>query len=218
MYEINHQLPFNGFEVKSVLTLPTNAKSLIVFSHSGDGGSIVPIEREMSKYFQKSGFATLTYDFLHQHEKGYKIDSSILSRGMATSMLWLHDHSEYHSLAMGLFGISTGAASIFKTAAELNTMVSAIVTLSARTDLVTQELSQVKCPTLLVVGELDFQGVKMNRQAIKKLTGPAQLAVVPGASRLFEESGKLREVQQITGSWLHKHLPTATKDRWLRQH
>jgi len=217
MYEIIHQLPFNGFEVTSVLTLPTNAKSLIIFSHSGDGGSVVPLEMEMANFFQKSGFATLTYDFLHQHEKGYKIDSSILSRGMVTSMLWLHDHSEYHSLLMGLFGISTGAASIFKTAAELNTIVSAIVTLSARTDLVTQELSQVKCPTLLVAGELDFQGVKMNQHAAKRLSGPTQLAIVPGASRLFEESGKLNEVQKITGSWFHKHLPVGTKDRWLRQ-
>jgi len=217
MYEIIHQLPFNGFEVKSTLTLPTNAKSLIVFAHSGSIGTFVPIEDAIAKYLQKQGYATLVYDFLHQNEKGYKIDINILSRGLATSILWLHDHSEYHTLEVGLFGVTTGAASVFKTAAQLNTIISAVVTVSARTDLVRQEFSQVKCPILLIAGELDFEGVKLNKHAINHISGPKQLAVVPGASRLFEEAGKLQEVQHIISSWLRKRLPVANKDRWLQQ-
>lgn len=218
MYQIIHQLPFNGFEVTSTLTLPTHAKSLIIFSHSGSSGNVVPIEEKMVKYLQKFGYATLTYDFLHQYEKGYKIDVETLSRGLVTSILWLHDHSEYHLLELGLFGIAAGAASAFKAAAQLTDIVKAVVTLSARTDLVSQELSQIKCPVLLVTGELDFQGVKMNQQAIKRIGGAKNLAVVPGASRLFDETGKLKEVEHITGNWLQKHLPVATKDRWLEQH
>jgi predicted esterase len=128
----------------------------------------------------------------------------------------LHDHSEYNLFKIGYFGVGTGAASALKTAAQLESIISGVVSLSGRTDLVHHELSLVKCPVLLIAGELDFQGVKMNQKALKKLGGPKQLAVISGASHLFEESKKLEEAKHITGSWFHKFLPTTPKGKWLQ--
>jgi len=216
MYEIILQLPFNGFQVKSTLSLPTNAKSLIVFSHGKDGGNIIPIEEEIAKYLHKEGYATLRYDFLHEYEKGYKIDIDILSRGLVSSTLWLHDHSEYRSLDIGYLGIGTGAAAAIKAAVQLKAIVTSLMTISGRLDLVEKELTHLKCPVLLIAAELDFQGLKINEKALNKITALKQLAVIPGASRLFEESGRLDEVKEITVDWLRKHLPVSVKDKWLQ--
>lgn len=218
MYEIILQLPFNGFQVKSTLSLPTNAKSLIIFSHGKDGGHIVPTEEEIAKHLHKEGYATLRYDFLHEYERGYKIDIDILSRGLVSSTLWLHDHSEYRSLNIGYLGIGTGAAAAIKATVKLKSIVTSLITISGRVDLAENELIHLKCPVLLIAAELDFQGLKINEKALKKINGLKQLAIVPGASRLFDESGKVGEVKNIILDWSHKHLPAAVKDKWLQHY
>jgi putative phosphoribosyl transferase len=39
-----------------------------------------------------------------------------------------------------------------------------------------------------------------------RLGGPAQLAIVPGATHLFEEAGALDEVARLASDWFVRHL------------
>ena len=64
----------------------------------------------------------------------------------------------------------------------------------------------MKAPTLLIVGELDGTVLELNRRAFEELTCEKELAVVPGATHLFEEPGALDEVARLAAAWFAGHL------------
>jgi putative phosphoribosyl transferase len=59
---------------------------------------------------------------------------------------------------------------------------------------------------LLIVGGHDEVVLELNRQAQMQLRCESQLAVVPGATHLFEEPGALEEVSRLAGDWLLSRL------------
>jgi len=48
--------------------------------------------------------------------------------------------------------------------------------------------------------------IKLNRQASARMLAEHHLAVVPGASHLFEEPGKLEAVAELARDWFLRHL------------
>lgn len=208
MYEIVIELPFNGFKVKGILSLPVQARDLIIFSHGFGRFMTTPHEHHLALKFQQEGYGTLVFDLLDEHDElpsDYK-NIDLLSRGLLTSTNWLHNHSEYSSLNLAYFGSGTGAATAIKAAAKLGNTIKTVVSLSGRLDLASKELAKIECPVLLIVGELDFQTVNINQHALQRLKTKNQLAVVPGASHLFEEPDKINKAANITVSWFKKYL------------
>ena len=67
-------------------------------------------------------------------------------------------------------------------------------------------LPQVQSPTLLIVGGLDDVVIELNRQAYEQLKAKKHLAVVPGATHLFEEPGALQEVARLAARWFTQNL------------
>ena len=61
-------------------------------------------------------------------------------------------------------------------------------------------------PTLLIVGGNDWNVLDLNDQAATLLSGPRELAIVPGAGHLFEEPGTLEQVADLAGRWFVRHL------------
>ena len=60
---------------------------------------------------------------------------------------------------------------------------------------------------LLIVGGADPIVITLNRQALRRLQcRNKQLVVVPGATHLFEEPGKLEEVAQAAADWFAHFL------------
>ena len=119
---------------------------------------------------------------------------------------WVKQQPELSPLRLGYFGASTGAAAALVAAARQPSDVRAVVSRGGRPDLAEQFLSQVQAPTLLIVGGKDFQVIEMNRQAMKELRSENQLAIVPGATHLFEEKGALEQVAQLARDWMTLHL------------
>jgi putative phosphoribosyl transferase len=66
----------------------------------------------------------------------------------------------------------------------------------------------VTAPTLLVVGGLDDVVLGLNRRAQAELRCENELAVVPGASHLFEEPGTLQAAAELARDWFVDHLAT----------
>jgi alpha-beta hydrolase superfamily lysophospholipase len=64
----------------------------------------------------------------------------------------------------------------------------------------------VKAPTLLIVGGNDTAVIEMNKEAMKHLRAVNKLEIVPGATHLFEEPGKLEEVARLAAEWFGKYL------------
>jgi pimeloyl-ACP methyl ester carboxylesterase len=67
-------------------------------------------------------------------------------------------------------------------------------------------LARVRAPTLLVVGGLDGPVIGMNQRAAAGLRCEHRLEIVPGATHLFEEPGKLEEVARLAREWFQRHL------------
>ena len=91
-------------------------------------------------------------------------------------------------------------------AAALGERIAAVVSRGGRPDLAGDALPNVKAPTLLIVGGLDDIVIELNEQALVKLRCEKELRIVPGATHLFEEHGKLEEVARISAAWFCHHM------------
>jgi pimeloyl-ACP methyl ester carboxylesterase len=109
-------------------------------------------------------------------------------------------------LPVGLFGASTGAAAALVAAAERPDDVTAVVSRGGRPDLAGQAYGRVRAPTLLIVGGRDEVVLELNRQALALLPGEKELAVVSGATHLFEEPGALPSVAELAADWFRRYL------------
>ncbi|MNE98895.1 putative phosphoribosyl transferase [compost metagenome] len=81
-----------------------------------------------------------------------------------------------------------------------------MVSRGGRSDLAGAALSGVRAPTLLIVGGADPQVLRLNRESGQQLRCEHQLAVVPGATHLFEEPDALEQVAMLAGDWFCRHL------------
>lgn len=214
MYEITMKLPFNGHEVDGTLTLPVKAKSMIIFSHGYGRSSLMPHEYRLALAFQQAGYGTLVFDTLGVYEDIPEGPQrfEFLSKGLLAATNWLHSHSEYNLLDLAFCGSGTGAGPTLQVASELGNVIKAVVCLGGRIELQKMQRSAISTPTLLIVGELDFEALGMNKKAVLQLNSPKQLAVISGASHLFEEPDKLNEASHIAVSWYRKYLASGKEE------
>ena len=119
--------------------------------------------------------------------------------------------------AIGYFGASTGAGAALWAAAEPDAEVQAVVSRGGRPDLAGPRLADVRAPTLLIVGGDDPLVVELNREAQARMRCENRLAVVPGASHLFEEPGHSSRPQpagrRLAAQPSAPHLPGGPNDR-----
>ena len=94
-------------------------------------------------------------------------------------------------------------------AAERPDRISAIVSRGGRPDLADERLRSVQAPTLLIVGSEDSEVLGLNRWAQESMRCPTRLAVVEGATHLFEEPGTLAEAAALARDWFLRHLSPA---------
>lgn len=216
MYKSILKLPVENFYLEGEISLPVKSKSLIIFSHGSGSSRFSPRNRMVAKELHKAGFGTLLFDLMSNHEKeNYekRFDIDLLTRRLVSITLWIYNHSEFAEYDLGYFGSGVGAASALRASTQLDSIVKAVISRGGRLDLVSDDkLRQVKCPTLLIVGELDFHTLKMNRKAMKQLRCSNQLMVVPGASHLIEEPGKMNQVAKGAITWFSKYLKVDIMD------
>jgi putative phosphoribosyl transferase len=53
----------------------------------------------------------------------------------------------------------------------------------------------------------------MNEDALARLRCEKRLAIVPGATHLFEEPGALEEVVRLATDWFRQHFSTKPRER-----
>jgi alpha-beta hydrolase superfamily lysophospholipase len=95
--------------------------------------------------------------------------------------------------------------------------VSAVVSRGGRPDLAGERLGDIRAPTLLIVGSADSFVLEVNQDAATRLTCRNELAVVPGATHLFEEPGALEQVASLAAAWFTRvfgaRVHTITRER-----
>jgi len=136
----------------------------------------------------------------------YRFDIPLLSQRLSSAVDWLSKQAEAADLPVGLFGSSTGAAAALMVAARTPDRVSAVVSRGGRVDLAGGYLGKVEAPTLMIVGGIDYEVLRLNTDAKEQMHANAQIAVVDNASHLFEEPGALEQVASFARDWFVKYL------------
>ena len=133
-------------------------------------------------------------------------DIALLGHRLVDAVHWLDRKSPASRRAIGLFGASTGAAAALGATARLGDRIGGVVSRGGRPDLAGEVLDQIRTPTLLFVGGVDYGVIELNEQALKRLKGPKALEIVPGASHLFPEPGTLEAVIDHAARWFARYL------------
>ncbi|ALP53953.1 hydrolase [Candidatus Tenderia electrophaga] len=195
------------------LTVPADAVGLVIFAHGSGSSRHSRRNRYVAQVLNQAQLGTLLFDLLTEDEeridnrtRELRFDIPLLSQRLIGTIDWTRHNAELNGLHIGLFGASTGAAAALNAAAARPQQVGAVVSRGGRPDLAADALAQVKSPTLLLVGGNDPQVIELNTQAADQLVAPHTLHIVPGATHLFEEPGKLEEVAGLARDWLRRYL------------
>jgi dienelactone hydrolase len=159
------------------------------------------------------------FDLLTEHEEAIdnvthhlRFDIPFLAERLRFATDWIRHHASTQKLKLGYFGASTGGAAALMAAAEPENNISAIVSRGGRPDLAAVVLPKIAAPTLLIVGGYDTQVIELNRYAFEQLCCDKRMDIVPAASHLFEEPGKLEEVARLASDWfIHKFAHSSSQ-------
>ena len=193
------------------LTVPSNPRGIVLFAHGSGSSRLSPRNRYVAEKLNEKGFATILFDLLTPQEEQDRrnvFDIPLLADRVVEASIWITSEPDLEDLPLGLFGASTGGGAALVAAAELKDRVGAVVSRGGRPDLAMDFLPQVISPTLLIVGSLDRDVIKLNQQALAALTCTKSLEIVPGAGHLFEEAGTLDLAVGHAAEWFKTHLAT----------
>ena len=206
-------IPAGSVRLGGTLILPPSAHGLVVFVHGSGSSRFSPRNRYVADSLNEAGLATLLFDLLDAREDEIdartgelRFDIPLLSGRLVGVLDWLSTQRMVRDLPVGLFGASTGAAAALEGAVARPKQVKAVVSRGGRPDLAHDALPSVRAATLLIVGGLDDVVIGLNERAAARLRCEHRIEIVPGATHLFEESGKMEAVARIARDWFERHL------------
>lgn len=210
-----HAVRIGPIGLDGLLCLPEQAEGIVLFAHGSGSSRLSPRNTYVAQALHEAGLATLLFDLLTEMEAtdpARVFDIPLLAERLLMATEWTAKQSETTALPIGYFGASTGAASALVAAAHSERDIAAVVSRGGRPDLAGADLARVRAPTFLIVGGADHEVLDLNREALAQLTCEKELAVVPGATHLFEEPGTLDEVIALARDWFSGHLPASKRE------
>ncbi len=207
------EIPSGQCTLRGILSVPAGAATAVLFAHGSGSGRLSARNTLVARALNDVALATLLVDLLTDEEEqadartGHlRFDIDLLSNRVLDATDWLKQTPETASLLIGYFGASTGAAAALQAAAQRPESIYAVVSRGGRPDLAMQWLDSVKVPTLLIVGSNDEPVIPLNESAYDALRCEREMVIVPGASHLFEERGKIEEVARLAANWFKCHV------------
>lgn len=213
-------IPIDNVAIEGILRVPHTPRGIVLFAHGSGSGRHSPRNNFVAGILRRVRIATLLFDLLTEEEEiifENRFNIELLTERLITATNWIRNESHLKSLKIGYFGASTGAAAALKAAARLGSDVRAVVSRGGRPDLALDEITKVKSPTLLIVGENDPEVIKLNQLAYETLNTTKKLEIIPGATHLFEESGTLEKAAEAASGWFRKYLSHGFKEPFRQQ-
>lgn len=212
------RIPSGAAVLMGNVVVPIGSKGIVLFAHGSGSSRHSPRNLFVADALQRAGLATLLFDLLTAEEENvdrytreHRFDVALLGRRLADATRWVRGEADLAPLRIGYFGASTGSAAALVAAAEPAADIGAIVSRGGRPDLAGGKLlAQVTAPTLLIVGGDDHVVMGLNREACAAMRCAKEIAIVPGASHLFEEPGTLEAVADLAADWFTRHLQQDT--------
>lgn len=211
--EVEVEIEAAGVLLQGNLALPEKKLGVVLFAHGSGSSRFSPRNRFVARALQEAGLSTLLMDLLTEKEEAIdlqtrhlRFDIGLLAGRLTAAVDWLGKNPATREQAVGCFGASTGAAAALIAAADRPATVRAVVSRGGRPDLAGEALARVRVPSLFIVGGLDRVVIELNQEAMAKVPAEKRLEIVPGATHLFEEPGKLEEVARLTAHWFRRYL------------
>jgi putative phosphoribosyl transferase len=182
---------------------------VVIFAHGSGSSRLSPRNQYVANLLEQHGCTTLLLDLLTTEEQyviSKRFDIALLTTRLVEAIHWTREHPLLSHLPIGLFGASTGAAAALRAAAVANSCIKAVVSRGGRPDLTGPLITRVRAPTLLIVGSEDRDVLELNQHSLAELTCEKRLAIIPGATHLFEEPGALDDVGHLAAYWFKNHL------------
>ena len=204
-------IEIDGLSLPGTLTVPDTPCGVVVFAHGSGSSRHSRRNVAVAQRLVERGCATLLFDLLTEDEAADRrnvFDIDLLSRRVQSATEWLSGQPGFETAPVGYFGASTGAAAALVAAARMGNAVSAVVSRGGRPDLAGDALGHVWAPTLLLVGSLDGEVLRLNQEAQAQLRFESELVVIEGAGHLFEEPGTLEAVAEAAGNWFVERFGT----------
>ena len=206
-------IPIGDSQIKGNLTLVPDTTSLVIFAHGSGSSRLSKRNQFVADIFHQAHISTFLFDLLteeedtiDQHTRQFRFDIPLLASRLILATSWLQNNQKTSSIKLGYFGASTGAAAALIAAAHLPEAIAAVVSRGGRPDLAGDFLPLVQCPTLLIVGKLDYEVIQLNELAYNKLQHTKELIIIPGATHLFEEKGTLEQASFVARNWFITYL------------
>lgn len=206
-------IPFGNIKIDGLFHIPSDMQGIVLFAHGSGSSHLSPRNQYIARMLQKSKIATLLFDLLtpqedeiDEHTMQFRFDIKLLAERLVAATDWVHQNQAFAEQSIGYFGASTGGGAALVAAAEEQGIVKAVVSRGGRPDLAGAALPIVSAATLLIVGGDDSVVLELNEQAWQQLNCVKKLEIVPGATHLFEEPGKLEEVGRLATNWFEKYL------------
>jgi dienelactone hydrolase len=212
--EKNISIKINGNGVISgILGSSPSSQGIVIFAHGSGSSRFSPRNALVSKKLQENNLATLLLDLLTPNEEKvdeitseYRFNIPLLADRLSLATSWVQKEPSLTNLPIGYFGASTGAAAALIAAGKLKDKIKAVVSRGGRPDLAKEALKKVTSPTLLIIGGNDEIVIELNKEAYEMLNCQKKIEIIPGATHLFEEAGKLEQVADLSANWFLKYL------------
>ena len=196
-------------ELEGTLDLSDDCRRVVVFAHGSGSSRFSPRNRFVANELSGRAIGTLLLDLLTAEEDRVyrtRFDINLLATRLAYVTDWLNTRPELKRRRLDCSALVPEPPQRWRQQRKRVRRYAPSYRAEARPDLAEEYLHLVRCPTLLIVGGHDREVLKLNDGAFRKLTCEKQLAVVPGATHLFEEPGKLEEVARLAGNWFERYL------------
>ncbi|HSB63651.1 MAG TPA: dienelactone hydrolase family protein [Thermoanaerobaculia bacterium] len=207
------KVPSGEIELTAEISVPRLADGIVVFCHGNRNRRHGSANRAVAEALTEDGIGAAVCNLLTPAEE--RLDEQIAGprfeiKQLAGRLVDVTDEllreEGTRDLQIAYFGASTAAAAALVAAATRPLVVRAVVSFGGLPNLAGAALQSVEAPTLLLVGEHDWQIMDGNREALAKIRAPKSLQVVPGGTHLFAAPGALAEASRLAREWFRHYL------------
>jgi hypothetical protein len=221
------QIPTDPITLQGELAMPVEPCGLILVPHCGrDAPDPKNKDREITCLLQEAGFGTLFLNLLtpaeiQQESQGrrFRFNIGLLTQRLVSTAHWISGEDEARYVRLGFLGSDTGAAAALVAAADLGSIVGAVVSCNGRPDLAGNALRRLKTPSKLILTLLrpeDEQLRRWNHEAHEMLTCTKSITELQQATATSDEPALTQKAGSIAAEWFRHHLQPVSGTRSSR--
>lgn len=217
--DVGVMIPAGDAMIEGDWSVPPHPRGVVILANGTGNGRFNRRNRQAAQYLYDSGYATLLLDLLTADEERediltgvFQSNMELLSSRLIAAAHWV-ERSGIQGFSLGYMTSGVASAGAVIATVREPDMVDALVFRGGRPDLGGISLHKLITPSLFIVGGADHSVFELNRWALRRVRGEGKIAIVPGASHLFEEPGALEEMCNLAVRWFDKHL-TQTRPRF----